>query len=349
VAGRPVVCTLRSLGSDRASRTCEGTLGRRRCVASGLGGDSVVVVPMPGVLLTNAIYAPGGCLGAALCATLVDSELGEKATREARSLPELAEMVHEGLVARHGPAARAMLVGHSYGGYAALEFAKRFPEHLAGLVLVSTQVRADTAGATDRRKEQLQLLHAKGLDAVLDSIVPLLMSTTSRGDASVVESVRSMARAVGPEAYERQVLACASRADHRATLAALPAAIPVLTISGKEDKITPPRVQQEMRQLLQSRHTDLPVAPCRAAVLEASGHLVPLEQPLAFRRALVAWAGEVHGLRRPDQLAGRCATQDGGRHKSGIIGSMVHALGDGGPRGACAALSGGLGRSVSAH
>jgi len=172
---------------------------------------------------------------------------------------------------------------------------------------------------------------------VLDSIVPLLMSTTSRGDASVVESVRSMAHAVGAEAYERQILACASRADHRATLAALPAAIPVLTISGKEDKITPPRVQQEMRQLLQSRHMDLPVAPCRAAVLEASGHLVPLEQPLAFRRALVAWAGEVHGHRRPGQLAGRCGTQDGGRHKSGIIGSMVHAVGDGGPRAACAA------------
>ena len=39
---------------------------------------------------------------------------------------------------------RAILTGHSMGGYVALAFAREYPERMSGLGLISSQLRADT-------------------------------------------------------------------------------------------------------------------------------------------------------------------------------------------------------------
>lgn len=273
----------------------------RRSLHSAAGGQPLrglqdaVVVPLPGALLTSELFSRVGCLAAALGARTVDAELGEEAARSSVDLPALARRVVEGFDTRHGPDARTVLVGHSYGGYAALEFASRWPGRLAGLVLISTQCRADTPGAIARREEQITLLRTQGLNAVLDRVLPSMLSSASLSDPSVLETVHAMAHSVGAEVFERQVRACASRADHRETLRRLPETIPVLAISGKEDRLTPPTCMREINELLAQREqaAQRPPAPWRCSGHGGSGHLVPLEQPVLLRETMASWAEEV--------------------------------------------------------
>jgi len=274
-----------------------------------------VVVPLPGVLLTNDLFAESRCLATTLGARAVDEKLGQMAAMSAAKLSDAAEQLAEGLSARHGRHRRAVLVGHSYGGYAALEFVHRWPDRVAGLVLISTQCRADTPGATARREKQIALLNSRGLGTVLDGLMPSLVSRASLANPSVPEALRSMAHTVGAETFERQVRACAARADHRVTLRQIPKEIPLLLITGREDKLTPPSCLREMKEILVKREEDVraagvehshadagSVAPWRSSLCEGSGHLVPLEQPESFRRALSSWAAEVRSAQVNDKL-----------------------------------------------
>lgn len=328
LAAAPVALALRG-GCGALAALAAGPLSVRcRGVAGFVDDACTVAVPMPGVLLTNALYARCGDLSSALGTGRTDPELGQKAVSMATSLPEVAEQLRIGLLARHGAGARALLIGHSYGGYGALEFARRYPELVSGLVLVSTQARADTEHMVARRQAQIRLLRDRGLEALMETIQPLLVSSMAQGDPTVAESIRSMSRVVGAEVFERQVIACSTRVDQRETLRALPGHIPVLTIAGKEDKVTPPRVFREMQQLLSERSEAQKVAPWRSTLLTGAGHLAPLERPGAFRRALEEWREEV---RQHHASAERAAPQrvaaDPVWDAARILGSLVHRLG----------------------
>lgn len=276
-----------------------------------------VVVPLPGIGLTNELFSRAGCLATAVGARAVDMELGTKAARKTADISTLAAEIHRGLAARHGPNAQAVLVGHSYGGYTALEFARVYPERVAGLVLVSSQCRNDTPGATARRHQQIATLRKEGLPKIIEGVITTLLGRPSTADPAVVQVVRAMILEMGPEVFEKQVLACAARADQRETLLRLPKEIPVLAITGQEDKLTPARNLQEVRALLAARQqaNELAVtapamhhglgtpswsyapqgktAPWTCTLRKGSGHLLPLEHPEAFREALATWASTV--------------------------------------------------------
>lgn len=279
-----------------------------------------VVVPLPGVMVNNKLFSRVGCLATAVGARAVDFELGEEACLNANNVSGVAEHLARRLAERYGPDAKAILLGHSFGGYAALEFAKRTPDNVAGLVLISTQCRGDSKSAQARRHQQIAMMHKKGFSAIVESVVTSLLGIS---DPGVMKVVRGMAKDVGPEAFERQVWACAFRSDQRKTLEQLPKTIPVLCMGGAEDKITPPRCLKEMRQLLTARDTadasamksfGIPswlhpyacpttkTAPWQCVTRKGAGHMMPLEQPQAFRAALTAWAAEVRNA-NPDAEA----------------------------------------------
>jgi len=272
----------------------------------GIGG--AVVLPLPGALLTNRQFV-GVSLASALGIERVDNGLGEAAALDAATLPDAADLVAAGLTRRYGKNARALLVGHSYGGYMALEFARRWPSRLAGLVLISTQCRADTAGAAARRLEQVKMLRCAGVDAVLDCAMPRLLSRSALADTALKAEIRSMAHSVGAGVFERQALACAMREDHCETLLRLAPSVPVLVVSGKEDRVTPPRCADEIRDLLIAREKaqrvgaalEVPgavprMAPWRMSSFAGCGHLACLERPDALREVLSGWAAEIRAF-----------------------------------------------------
>jgi pimeloyl-ACP methyl ester carboxylesterase len=79
-----------------------------------------------------------------------------------------------------------------------------------------------------------------------------------------------MAEDTGREAFLRQQTAILGRPDSRPGLAAI--ACPTLVLAGRDDAVTPPKLQLELVTLIPS-----------------CGHLAPLERPDAVTRQLRLW------------------------------------------------------------
>merc|ERR1712032_1172466 len=284
--------------------------------------ENVVTVAIPGILLTRRLFSLSR-LRQAMGTEVVDTELGEEVIRTASSVDGAADAIVLGMKKRHA-GSQAILVGHSYGGYVALEVARRSPSYVAGLVLLSTQCRGDTVGSRCRRKEQVALALSKGTDAVLDSLMPMLLSQNASNYPEAVEKIRDMARDVGAETFALQMGACMWRADQRATLESLCPNIPVLVIAGALDRLIPPRCAREMFDLLHTRSVaavpvdtaadDIggfprEVAPWRVVIEPDSGHLVPIEQPDALHRQIASWTSEVRAFRDAGSTASVMASE----------------------------------------
>jgi pimeloyl-ACP methyl ester carboxylesterase len=190
------------------------------------------------------------------------------------TLAGFAEKVHLTLAARFpGP---VVVVGHSFGGYLALQMYHDFPEQFSGLVLTNTRSGADTPEAREKRLATAKMLEdpAKGLDqeAVARSLVS---PATWSGAGPVVTSVRSMVRAARSPTLIATLNAIAGRPDSTPVLATVN--VPTAVVWGADDQLIPPAQSQAM----------VPLIPGGAGVeIAGAGHLPSLEAPETFNRAI---------------------------------------------------------------
>ena len=162
----------------------------------------------------------------------------------------------------------AIIVGHSFGGYVALEVLRIAPKRVGGLGLIGASVAADTpeqfaarifqADSFERPEERMPLLDAWlplafGADYV--EAVPGLREDAKRIVERVpVPAVAAMLRAI------------ARRADARALIQ--DAHCPVRALAGENDALI---AYDELRAALGERLT---IAP-------GTGHMIPIERPAA--------------------------------------------------------------------
>jgi len=177
------------------------------------------------------------------------------------------------------------VMGYSYGGFVALEYALRYPRRLSHLILLDTAPTLDYGEeieANARRKgateEQMEALDAPVGDEeefrrVLEIIGPLYWH---RFDAEL--DARVFARTVySAEAYEAGG-SLLEGWDLTPRLGEIDA--PTLIVVGRDDFVTPP---SQARIL----HEGIPVS--ELVVLERSGHMPWLEEPDAFFGAIRGW------------------------------------------------------------
>jgi proline iminopeptidase len=180
---------------------------------------------------------------------------------------------------------KVAVMGHSYGGFVALEYALRYPRRLSHLILMDTAATFDYGEeieANARRKgateEQMEALDAPVGDEekfrrVLEIIVPLYWH---RFDAEL--QARVFARTVySAEAYEAggpliEGWDLTPRLGEIGT--------PTLVLAGQDDFVTPP---SQARIL----HEGIPGS--ELIVFEHSGHFPYLEEPEAFFGAVRGW------------------------------------------------------------
>ncbi len=175
---------------------------------------------------------------------------------------------------------RFALIGHSMGGYIALEILRQAPGRVARVALLDTAATPETPELTERRKGLIALAQAGKFGRIAPTLYPLQVHESRRGDAALLEAIARMARDTGPEAFVRQQTAIMGRADSRPTLGAI--ACPALVLVGDADQITPPERSREIAEAIPG---------ASLVVLERCGHMCAMERPRETEEALTAWLG----------------------------------------------------------
>jgi len=171
---------------------------------------------------------------------------------------------------------RFALIGLSMGGYISFEILRQAPERVARLALRDTRARADTREQTEQRRAQIALSRGGHFAEIADAIFPRLVHRQHRSDERLRALVRSMAEAVGLDAFVRQQTAIMARPDSRPSLGAI--RCPTLVLVGDGDELTPPERAAEIADGIRG---------ARLVTVPESGHLSTLEQPRHVTEALL--------------------------------------------------------------
>ncbi|MEH2595049.1 pimeloyl-ACP methyl ester carboxylesterase [Bradyrhizobium sp. AZCC 1577] len=171
--------------------------------------------------------------------------------------------------------ARFVLIGFSFGGYVAREAARLAPNAVEALVLVATSSRADTPDQAQRKiaAAALATLPFRGMSrgSLRASVHP-----DRRSDDELIGRLQGMGRRLGLEAFRRQSnLARPSDVDRLGEIAC-----PTLVVAAEDD---------ELRSLDEARELHAGIPRSRLAIVPASGHMLPMEQPAALARLVKSW------------------------------------------------------------
>jgi pimeloyl-ACP methyl ester carboxylesterase len=183
----------------------------------------------------------------------------------------------------------AVICGVSMGGYVAQHVAARHPDHVAALVLVDTKLEADTPEARAARVDLAGKVGRLGQSILADAMIPRLLAVPRSDADPAVVARHAENRALLQALVERQPVATI-----QAALAALGdrpdmtdamrhVAVPTLLVVGAEDQITPPACLEAAEAIIPS---------AKLLIVPAAGHLVPLEAPEVFNRAIVEFLAE---------------------------------------------------------
>ena len=168
-------------------------------------------------------------------------------------------------------------MGHSMGGYVALEVMRQAPRRVERLALLNTNARPDSPESTENRR-RLMALAEKDFPAVIQALLPKLV--LARHLEAVGGTLTEMALAAGKEAFLRQEKAIIGRIDSRPHLAAI--RCPTLVIAARDDQLMPVEILKELAD-------GIPGA--RLAIVEGSGHMASLERPDEITKLLREWLG----------------------------------------------------------
>ncbi len=138
---------------------------------------------------------------------------------------------------------KAILVGHSMGGYVSFAFAQAYPGHLAGLGLVSTQAEADSPERRQARLITARDVKSKGAKLIAESMPQKLTE-----NADIQEKVKQMILSAPTETIINTLKGLAERPDATEWLSAIK--VPAVVIAGTEDKIIPHEKADLMCQML---------------------------------------------------------------------------------------------------
>lgn len=178
---------------------------------------------------------------------------------------------------------KAILAGHSMGGYVSLAFARAFPERLSGLALVTSHAAEDAPERKESRNRLAKEVENRGVEAVIEATLARYSP-----NPEVLERTRALMLQANPQAVSAALRGMAMRPDLTGLLPSIH--VPALVIGGEADElVTLQRAQETARLLPQGE----------LVIIPGGGHMVMWEQP-----DLVADA-----LRRLVQRVNQCDQQ----------------------------------------
>lgn len=200
---------------------------------------------------------------------------GESAVSAGLTIDATADVVAE-LLDHLGMNERVVIGGLSMGGYAALAFARLYPQRVRALILADTKAEPDDEAARANRDRLIRLADDQGPTAVIDELLPkMLAPSTASHKADVLKFVRETVGRQRAEGVVAALRALRDRPDARPGLSHI--SFPTLVVVGDQDAITPP---DKARDLVGG------IPNARLATVPDAGHLSNLENPTAFTTAV---------------------------------------------------------------
>ena len=178
---------------------------------------------------------------------------------------------------QQAPQGPLLVAGHSMGGYVALEVMRQAPERVAKLALLNTNARPDAPESTENRR-RLMALADRDFEAVVNALMPRLMTRKHLQDPVLTGIVAAMAHGVGKEAFKRQEKAIIDRVDSRPHLAAI--RCPTRVVAARDDAIMPVEILEELANGIRGARLD---------VIDDCGHMAPIERPAEVTRIMRDW------------------------------------------------------------
>ena len=166
---------------------------------------------------------------------------------------------------------KAAIAGHSMGGYAALAFARLYPERVSALALVSSQVLADPPDRKEGRYKTAADVAEKGIGGVVETMTPKFTS-----NPHWQAFARKNMEAQQPAAYIGALKAMAERVDSTPLLSTLK--YPVVVVHGDADALIPIERAREVKAALPEAHL---------AEIKGAGHMPMCEAPEETAQALM--------------------------------------------------------------
>lgn len=175
---------------------------------------------------------------------------------------------------------RAHLLGISMGGVIAQSFALRHHERVASLLLVSTSSEVGPQ-ATANWQRLAQRIEENGFDARSADASRSFAAAFAAAHPEIVSQLTDQTLRNQPAAY-----AAAARAmsDYHFTTQLGSVTAPTLILQGLDDQLTPPGGAVRLRRALPR---------ARLLMIPGAGHNLPIEQPVTFHAATLAFFGGI--------------------------------------------------------
>jgi len=272
------------------------TIDGRRIGYDDSGGAGVPVVLLHGFPLDRTVWDEQLAALTAAGARAIRIDLRGCGESEPGDGPALMEAVAgdvAGALDALG-AERAVLVGHSIGGYVALAYFRMYEERVAGLALVTSHVAEDAGRSANADPAQRELAAGRDrlaerlerdgtMDAAVESYLPRYFApAVYRERPELVERARAVMQRQNPRGCAQLVRGMKERLDSHDLLEDV--RVPALVIAGAEDVYLKPETLRE---------TAAAVAGAEFVRLDGVGHLPMFEAPAETANALAVFAQRV--------------------------------------------------------
>ena len=183
---------------------------------------------------------------------------------------------------------RFSLAGHSMGGRVALEMVAQAPGRVERLALLDTGFHPAKPGEADGRNRLIRIALEQGMAALAQHWLPPMVAAERTGDEVLMARLTAMVERATPQLFQRQINALLTRPNAHRGLAAI--SCPTVVGVGELDAWSPLAQHEEMAALIPN---------ARLAVIGASGHMSPAEQPEAVADILQTWMAGAARAPRP--------------------------------------------------
>lgn len=208
---------------------------------------------------------------------------GKNASLISRGMHAMAEYILNDLKLRN--IEKFVVMGHSMGGYVALEMLNQAPTRFLGLGLIHSHPKADDKKKIEARNKAIKFVEHHGLHHYLKEFAPTLVSPENQKNEEMMAAITEMLSGNHVEGITNALRSMAGRRSYENLLAMV--RFPVLMVAGRQDLILP--VESTFKDATLARQTDL-------EVFDECGHCSPIEMPDRLAEVIKNYIGEIRKL-----------------------------------------------------